>query len=157
MTIEQHYHSLLQLSSELRFYLPSLTVHSGWRTFTPPRNCGRYHFHVPNPIEGAFVGLESHEFDVACLLQNFDEYLDQRTKDVARQMADQWIRFTNGEGWCEENKVIVIGGVSVEEVDENEYDEQFRSGRGRILEKIGAEKLWKVAEEWQGVRSEEQL
>lgn len=69
-------------------------------------------------------------------------------------MADQWITFANGEDWCDVGKVVVIGNEGVVKVDEEAYDDRFRGGRGKVLESIGAQKLWKVAELWQGVRSD---
>ncbi|KAF2634921.1 alpha/beta-hydrolase [Massarina eburnea CBS 473.64] len=157
VTPEQQQRNLLKLVSELRFYLPTLTIHLGWKKRLPSTYCRRYHFHVPNSIQGAFVGIASHEFDVACLLRNFEEYMDEGVKEVARQMANKWVMFANGKGWCQEGKVIVIGGKGVIEVDEIDYDAKHRNGRGKVLEKIGAGRLWDIVEEWQGVRSEEKL
>ena len=34
------------------------------------------------------------------------------------------------------------------------YDEEFRKGRGRVLRGIEGERLWRLAEGWQGVRGE---
>ena len=95
--------------------------------------------------------------DVACMFQNFEEYLDEKTKKVALDMADQWIRFTNGEGWCSEGKLIVIGSDGIVTLDEEEYDKKFRNERGQLLYGIGVERLWKLVETWQNVRSEENL
>ena len=33
---------------------------------------------------------------------------------------------------------------------------EWRGGRGMVLVEIGAERLWRVVEMWQGVRSEEE-
>jgi hypothetical protein len=81
--------------------------------------------------------------------------LDERTRKVSGQMADRWIRFANGQGWCGEGKVIVVGDEGIVEVNEDVYDKKYRAGRGKVLESIGAERLWKVVEGWQGVRSDE--
>ncbi|KAF2682831.1 para-nitrobenzyl esterase [Lentithecium fluviatile CBS 122367] len=151
----QQQHSLLMLASELRFYLPTLAVHMGWKSTTPPKNCRRYHFHVSNPVEGLYKGLASHELDVGFLFGNFHDSLDRKSKEVGKQMADQWIRYVNGDGWCEAGKVLVIGETGVVEVEEAEYDANYRNGRGKVLERIGTERLWRLAEGWQGVRSEE--
>ncbi|PVI02476.1 para-nitrobenzyl esterase [Periconia macrospinosa] len=148
----QTYQNLLELASELRFYLPTLTAYSGWKTARPPKYSRRYHFHVHNPIEGSSTGLASHEFDVALLLNSYESALDETRKETAKQMRDQWIRFANGKGWCEAGTVVVIGDGGVVMVDEKEYDDRYRGGRGKVLESIGAERLWAVAEAWQGVR-----
>ncbi|CAI6279739.1 unnamed protein product [Periconia digitata] len=151
----QHYRNLLELASELRFYVPALTAYSGWKTAVPSRYCRRYHFHAQNPVEGLFTGLASHEFDVALLLNNYEFALDNAKAEVAKQMADQWIQFVNGRGWCEEGKVVVVGNDGVLAVNEHEYDVQYRGGRGSVLHGMGAEKLWLIAEAWQGVKKSE--
>jgi carboxylesterase type B len=142
--------TLLVLASELRFYEPARRAHAGWEH----RNAGRYHFHVPNPFSGAYTGLASHELDVAYLLQNFNGVLDERNRGVARAMADRFVAFVSGEAWAAEGNVLVFDGEGVKEVDEGMYDEVYRQGRGEILGSIDAGKLWRVAEMWQGVRSE---
>jgi hypothetical protein len=109
---------------------------------------------VPNPFSGAYTGLASHELDVAYLLQNFNGVLDERNRGVARAMADRFVAFVSGEAWAAEGNVLVFDGEGVKEVDEGMYDEVYRQGRGEILGSIDAGKLWRVAEMWQGVRSE---
>jgi hypothetical protein len=70
-------------------------------------------------------------------------------------MADRFIGFAYGEAWAGDGKVVVFGGDGVVQVDEKEYDRVYRNGRGEVLGSIDAEKVWKVADMWQGVRSEE--
>lgn len=146
--------NLLELTSELRFYLPTLTVHASWKPLSSSKTCGRYHFHLRNPVEGPFKGLASHELDVALLLGNHEGILGGSRQDVGMQMADRWIRFVNRKGWCDNGKVVVIGDEGITEVDEGAYDRRYRAGRGQVLEEIGLERLWMLVEEWQGVRSE---
>ncbi|CAE7000878.1 PnbA [Pyrenophora teres f. teres] len=153
---EEETQRLLELVSELRFYLPALTAYQGWKACSPPKRASRYHFHVPSPIDGAFKGLASHELDVAFLLQNYDEHFDERDRVVARSIQDRFLGFVNGEGWVEEGKVVVFGLEGDVEVGEGEYDALYRKGRGAVLEKIGMRKLWGVADVWQGVRQEEE-
>lgn len=152
---KEEYTRILEAASELRFYLPALAVYKGWKATSPPRRASRYHFHVPNPVDGIAKGLSSHELDVVYLLQNFNDHFDEHNRKIARGIADQFIRFTNGEGWVEEGKVLVFGRDGVVAVDEEKYDALYRDGRGAVLEEIGAEKLRHVAEMWQGVRQEE--
>jgi carboxylesterase type B len=147
----------LSLASELRFYDPVRRVHQGWKTAKPPKNASRYHFHVLNPFEGEYKGIVSHELDVAFLLQNFNDQLDEKNCKVAQAMADHFIGFANGETWAAEGKIIVFEREGVLEVDEEEYDQVYRKGRGKVLGSIGAEKVWKVADMWQGVRSEDDV
>ncbi|KAF2009823.1 para-nitrobenzyl esterase [Aaosphaeria arxii CBS 175.79] len=150
--------ALRNLASELRFYLPALTVHSGWKAHHPHGRVGRYHFHLQNPINGTFHGLSSHELDVAFLLQNFNHYFDAHCQNAAKQMADHFIGFTNGEKWSADGGVVVFSDFSkakkVQVFEEDDYDDIFRSGRGRVLRAIGAVKLWQIAEGWQEVRAD---
>lgn len=144
------------LVSELRFYLPTRMVYKGWQSTSPPRLASRYHFHVPNPFEGIWKGLASHELDVAYLLQNFNGLLDESNRKIAEEIADHFIGYANSEGWAKEGMSVVFGGDGTTEVDEAVYDDLYRGGRGKILEDIGPVRIWKVAERWQGVRSEDE-
>lgn len=91
---------------------------------------------------------------MAFLLQNYSDHLDETCNRVGMQMTDQWIKFTNGEPWGEPGKVTVIGEEGLITVDEEEYDAKFRDGSGKVLEELGRDRSWKVAEAWQGVRAE---
>jgi carboxylesterase type B len=146
----------LTVASELRFYLPALAAYRGWKACSPSKPASQYHFHVPNPIPGPFKGLAAHELDVSYLLQNFDPYFSDDDRRVARTMQDQFIKYIHGGGWVEQGKLVVFDKDGAGHVDENKYDEMYRSGRGRLLEEIGAPRLWRVAEMWQGVRQEEE-
>lgn len=154
-TSQQQYHSLLLLASELRFYLPALTVHHGWLTNALRRPACCYHFHITNPFDGAYKGLASHELDVAFLLQNFNHVFEDRRRGLAKGMANRFISLTYGERWCKDDEVVVFSDDGAKVVEQREYDTIWRGGRGDVLKRIGAERLWRVAEEWQGVRGEE--
>jgi hypothetical protein len=131
-------------------------VHTGWKSSAASPYARRYHVHATNPFEGPFKGLASHELDVAYLLGTVNGVMDEQRRGVGRQMAERWIRFANGEGWCEEGRIVVISDEGVSDVEEEVYDREFRRGRGIVLVAIGAERLWKVADAWQGVRREDQ-
>jgi carboxylesterase type B len=147
---------MLTLASELRFYLPALAAYRGWQARSPPRPTSRYHFHVPDPIDGPYKGLAAHELDVAYLLQNFDPYFSENDRKIARAMQDQFIKYIHGKGWVEKGRMIVFDKSGVVEIGDERYDEIYRNGRGALLEKIGMQKLWHVAEMWQRVRQEEE-
>lgn len=147
---------LLCLASELRFYDPVLRAYKGWTSAGSTGNASRCHFHVANPFDGGFKDLMSHELDVTFLLQNFNDQLDEKNRKAAQAMADHFIKFANGEAWASNGKLILFGSDGVQELDEKEYDREYREGRGQVLASIDAEKLWKLAEMWQGVRSEDE-
>jgi hypothetical protein len=71
-------------------------------------------------------------------------------------MQDQFIKYVHGEGWVEDGKMVVFDKDGSVEVDDDRYDEMYRSGRGALLESIGMQKLWRVADMWQNVRQEEE-
>lgn len=152
---EDEANRLRELVSELRFYLPALAVFRGWKATSPPKRASRYHFHIPNPVDGAFKGLASHESDVAFLLQNYNDNFDEKNKKLAQEMADHFIKFAHGAGWVEDGKVLVFDRGGIVKVDEENYDQLYRGGRGTVMERIGLEKLRHLAEAWQGVRKEE--
>jgi carboxylesterase type B len=152
---DQERNTLRCLASELRFYDPMRRAYRGWKTSEPPRSAFRYHFHIPNPFEGGFKDIVSHELDVAFVLQNLNDKLDQQHRQVARDMADHFIRYIHGKPWAAPGKIIVFANEGVLEVNEQEYDKKYRDGRGAVLDTIDGDKLWKVAEMWQGVRSED--
>lgn len=153
---EQERDSIRSLGSDLRFYDPARRIYKGWKSARPPKSASQYHFHITNPFEGAFKGIISHELDVAFLLQNFNDQLDEQHRKLAQGMADHFIKFAHGEAWAAEGKFIVFAKDGVLEVEEEDYDQVYRQGRGNVLESIEAEKLWKLAEMWQGVRSEDE-
>ncbi|KAF2791831.1 alpha/beta-hydrolase [Melanomma pulvis-pyrius CBS 109.77] len=165
----QQSHSLLLLASELRFYLPALLVHQGWRDHFPApksntqspstsKRVSRYHFHCLNPFTGSFHNLASHELDVGFLLLNLAPHLPSSAQEASRKMADHFLGFVNGEGWAGEGEVVAFTDRGVEVMKDNGrkgYDSVWREGRGEVLRKISEGKLWRVAEGWQGVREED--
>jgi len=148
--------ALLCLASELRFHDPVRRAWKGWKTSIPSRSAFRYHFHVSNPFDGNFKHLASHELDVAFLLQHFNEQLSERNRRVAQGMADHFIRYIHGEPWAAGGKVVVFASEGVLELGGEEYDQKYRDGRGAVLDGIDGDRLWKVADMWQGVRSEDE-
>lgn len=177
-TKEEQIDRLRALVSELRFYLPTLAVHRGWQN----RPSMRYHFHVPNPFPGPFKGLASHELDVAFLLQNFNQQMNEEARAVAQGIADWFIGFANGcgleggerkgsegdaraeaRGKAARTKtpspptppILIFSPTGTHHLPASIYDQTYRANRGKLLESIGAHKLWCVAEIWQGVRKDE--
>ncbi|KAF8860196.1 alpha/beta-hydrolase [Acephala macrosclerotiorum] len=153
---EQQYKGLLGFASDLRFYFPLLQAEKGSRG-VEDRKCFRYHFHQQNPIEGPWKGYASHEIDVAYLLGSISEVFPPEHQRFGKEMAAVWIKFTYGGGWRTGNgkEVMVIGPdekITFEGSDE--YDEKYRKGRGKLLEEIGWEKCFKLAEMVQGVYGE---
>lgn len=66
-------------------------------------------------------------------------------------MAAAWIKFTYGEGWVSEDVMVIGPDEKITFEGPVEYDEKYRNGRGKLLEAIGWEKCFKLAEMVQGV------
>jgi hypothetical protein len=89
-------------------------------------------------------------------------------------MRDVFLRYAWGEGWAsnipqssspallpgkdgnreaEGDVVTVFTPNGVQKMSPGQYDRQWRQGRGAVLSRFrDPERLWRVAEEWQGVR-----
>lgn len=102
----------------------------------------------PNEIEGNYKGFVSHELDVAYLLQNFSSSFSLQNQELGKKMAETWIDFAyaaelnGGKGG-----VLVIGpDAKFGFVSEDEYDQKYCSGRGKLMQEIGWEKCFKLGE-----------
>jgi hypothetical protein len=84
--------SILRFASEISFYAPARAFAQGW-----PNKFFLYHFNEGIPWEGRFKGEAGHILDVAYLFQNFNEFLNDEQKAVARAYAEDFINFVNGE------------------------------------------------------------
>lgn len=87
--------SILQFASEISFYAPALAFAKGWPQ-TKENKFFLYHFNEGIPWEGRFRGEAGHILDVALLFQNYNEYLNDAQKAVARAYAEDFIEFVNG-------------------------------------------------------------
>lgn len=54
-------------------------------------------FAEPNPWEGPFKGYTTHILDIAFLLQNFNDSLDETQRTAAKQFAKDVIGFSHGQ------------------------------------------------------------
>jgi carboxylesterase type B len=84
--------SILRFASEISFYAPARAFAQGW-----PRKFFLYHFNEGIPWPGRFQGEAGHILDVAYLFQNYNEFLNDDQKKVARAYAEDFISFVNGE------------------------------------------------------------
>jgi carboxylesterase type B len=87
--------SILRFATEVCFYAPALAFAKGWPQ-TKENKCFLYQFNEGIPWEGRFKGEAGHVLDVAFLFQNFNEFLSDEQKAVARQYGEDFIEFVNG-------------------------------------------------------------
>lgn len=106
----------------------------------------------PNELEGNYKGFVSHELDVAYLLQNFPSSFSAQSYELGKKMAEAWIDFAYGSKINDgKGGILVIGpDAKFEFVNEGEYDEKYREGRGKLLQEFGWEKCFKLGELLQG-------
>ncbi|EOA88727.1 hypothetical protein ACJQWK_06076 [Exserohilum turcicum] len=88
--------AILRFASEICFYAPARAFAQGWPN-TPNAKLFLYHFNEGIPWEGRFKGEAGHILDVAYLFQNFNEHLDDAQLKVAKEYAEDFIKFVNGE------------------------------------------------------------
>ncbi|KAF1937900.1 alpha/beta-hydrolase [Clathrospora elynae] len=88
--------SVLRFASEISFYAPARAFAQGWPN-TPDSKLFLYHFNEGIPWDGRFKGEAGHILDVAYLFQNFNEHLDDAQLKVAKEYAEDFIKFVNGE------------------------------------------------------------
>jgi hypothetical protein len=65
---------------------------------------------------------------------------------------------TRDPGHDDQDLVTVFTAQGIRKMSDGEYDRVFRRGRGRLLSSFSRpERLWRLVEGWQGVRSEEEV
>ncbi|KAJ4296317.1 hypothetical protein N0V90_006362 [Kalmusia sp. IMI 367209] len=87
--------SILRFATEISFYAPALAFAKGWPK-TKENKYFLYHFNEGIPWEGKFQGEAGHILDVAFLFQNYNEFLTEEQKKVARAYGEDFIEFVNG-------------------------------------------------------------
>jgi len=83
---------ILRFSTDISFFAPSNTFAKGW-----PGKSYVYRFNEPNPWDGEWKGEAGHVLDVAYLFQNYNEFMDSASKNVAVRFAGDFIKFMNGK------------------------------------------------------------
>ena len=147
---DEGFFKVLQVANDLNFYLPTLGMAQG---FAKDVKTYVYRFNEPNPWDGPWKGHATHALDIAFLLQNFNDYLDEKQKAVAEQFGRDVLAFMWGdspwEAWEDGKKVAkVLGPEGKMEVVE---DVPAKVGRRSIMlelaEQVGFDRLNKV---WNG-------
>ncbi|KAH7161038.1 hypothetical protein EDB81DRAFT_643232, partial [Dactylonectria macrodidyma] len=84
--------NILQVLNDALFYTPVFTIAQSF-----PRRSFVYLFNEPNPWDGPSRGEAVHILDVAFLFQNFNEHLDAKQAESAREFGRDLIAFVNGQ------------------------------------------------------------
>jgi carboxylesterase type B len=88
--------SILRFASEISFYAPCRAFAQGWPN-TPDNKFFICHFNEGIPWDGRFKGEAGHILDVSYLFQNYNEHLEDAQQKVAKEYAEGFIKFVNGE------------------------------------------------------------
>ena len=84
--------NVLKFISDAAFFVPAVEMAANFA-----KDAFVLFFNEPNPWDGLFKGHSSHILDVAFLLQNYNEYLDEAQKASAITFATDVITFVNGQ------------------------------------------------------------
>ena len=136
---DEAFFKVLQVANDINWYICTLAFAEAMdgeiKTYM-------YRFNEPNPWEGPWKGYATHILDVAFLLQNFNEFLEEEgSRKTAEHFALDFIRFVNGrEPWTEwkadKNVAKVFGQEGKMEVVE---DVPEKTGRRSIMLELGKE------------------
>lgn len=124
---------ILQVANDINFYIPSRLLASA---LSAEIETYQYRFNEPNPWDGPWKGHATHILDIAFLLQNFNEYLDDEQSSVAVSFAEDFVAFIHGSSpWTAGADVAKVLGPKgkVEVVD----DEPQKTGRRRVILELG--------------------
>lgn len=88
---------IIDLATDIAYVAPTLAFA---RSF--PGKTFYYQFNEPNPWIGAFEGKSTHMLDAAFLFQHFNEHMASGAQEVAKSLAEDFVKFANGgEPWAE--------------------------------------------------------
>ncbi|KAF3939197.1 hypothetical protein ABW19_dt0203867 [Dactylella cylindrospora] len=141
----------MELLTDLRWYLPVLHTVIDNKTST---KISRYHFHQINKFDSQWNGLAAHLFDITLLLHNHTHFLRSDEIQLGEDMAKRFLSFAYGEGFVSEEEESAVSGSKVvvwgpngetKIMQDQEYDEIMRKGRGKLLRSLGWESCEKLA------------
>nr|OQO31630.1 hypothetical protein B0A51_00782 [Rachicladosporium sp. CCFEE 5018] len=134
--------NILEVSNDLQFYAPTVAFA---KLLSNDAKVYVYRYNEPNTWPGTFQGRTTHIHDLVFLLQNFNEKLSDKQKDLAVEFACDIIRFANGvepwkayQGEAKLAKVLKAGDVKVVE------DKPALTERRSIVFEIADETGWDV-------------
>ncbi|KAF7186255.1 Lipase 3 [Pseudocercospora fuligena] len=90
---QEAFHQVLELCNDIHFYAPTMSLAANLSQVMPVY---MYRFNEPNPWPGKFTGSAIHIQDLTWLLQNFNEFLDEKQQKQAEEFGKNMIEFVNG-------------------------------------------------------------
>ena len=152
--VDETFERVLQVVNDLNFYAPTTVLSSYLRCTYPRVPVYGYRFNVPNPWPGQWAGRSSHILDISLLFQNYNGFLNEQDKAVARKFGEDVVSFihggelwgrTAGEGQKEDGVGLARvygGGGSVRDVEDVPGEETGRRGViFELAEMVGWDKL----------------
>jgi len=83
---------IMNFGNDISFFVPVLNYGHMWSG-----NAYLYHFNEPNTWDGPWKGHANHILDVAYVFQNYNDRLTSEQREVATQLAKDFITFANGK------------------------------------------------------------
>lgn len=142
---------VLQFMTDIGFSDPALAFAKAWsQSQIPDTKAFLYHFNSPNPWDGPWKGHATHVFDIACLFQNYNEYLAPGQRACGERFARDFIKFAYGSNpWSRFESFSPAAMVYYARVDGERdesvfapYGESNLTGRRHILEKVIGEDMF---------------
>jgi hypothetical protein len=91
---------IIHLATDIAYVAPAVAYAQNF-----PGKTYYYQFNEPNTWDGPFKGYSTHMLDAAFLFQNFREYMSTGPEMIAKDMAIEFVKFSNGvEPWVEYDK-----------------------------------------------------
>ncbi|KXT11266.1 hypothetical protein AC579_8381 [Pseudocercospora musae] len=141
---QEAFHQVLELCNDIQFYAPTMSLATNLSQVMPVY---MYRFNEPNPWPGKFTGSAIHIQDLTWLLQNFNEFLDEKRQAQAEEFGKSIIAFVNGrhpwKPWRTGDKTAcVLGpGGRVEVVKDEAPGNGRRKTIGELAERFGMDVL----------------
>lgn len=121
---------VLQFGGDVSFYAGTLAFAQGLEKDMPVYV---YRFNEPNDWPGPWQGRSTHIHDLACLFQNFSDFLSGAQNQLAEEFATDVLRYANNKEpwqcWTKARKVAKViatdGGGMKEDVPEQTGRRKF--------------------------------
>lgn len=142
-TDEEAFTKILEFANDISFYAPTLAFAQGMQSSMPVYV---YRFNEPNTWPGPWQGRSSHIHDLVFLLQNFNQFMSDDQRQLAKGFAHSVIDFVNNKApWQPRTtderaaKVLKVGSEGMAK-DVPEQTER-RSIALRLADEVGFDAL----------------
>jgi carboxylesterase type B len=129
---------ILRLATDIGYVAPAVAYAQSF-----PGKTYYYQFNEPNTWDGPFKGNSTHMLDAAFLFQNFNEHMSKEPKMIAKDLATDFVKFSNGiKPWVEHDmgkKLARVFGPSNKSRLRMAENNGWGDGRRDVLWKLNKE------------------